>query len=247
MFSGSFMTLSEFFSTPIKLIPKSFYYKNYLEVFYKYNLQRYIFNSIFVVIVVIGCNIFLSPMVGYSLAKFRFPGREVLFLFIIATMMIPFNAIVIPLFLIIKRMGLINSYQGLIMPQVMTAFGIFLMRQFIRSIPDSYIDAARIDGCGEFKIFLRIIFPLSRPAIITLMILTFVANWNAFLWPLIILTSDVKKTLPLALARYLSMYTNEWNLLMTASVISCIPVLIFFFMFSSHFIEGMSGLSGLKE
>lgn len=247
MFSSSFLTRANFLSTPIKLLPTSFYYKNYIELFSKSNFQQYIFNSTLIAAIVVISNIVFSPLVGYGFAKFRFPGRNILFFFILATMMIPFNVIVIPLYLIIRKIGWINTYQGIIAPQIVTAFNIFLMRQFIGSIPNDYIDAARIDGCSEFKIFLRIIFPLSRPAITTVMILTLVNNWNMLMWPLIILTSEKKKTLPVVLTGFLSIYGNEWNSLMAASVISSIPVLVFFFIFSSYFIKGMSGLSGLKE
>lgn len=246
MFSGSLMTLGQIFSTPIRLWPSEFHFENYREVFVRFDLHRYFFNSTLVAIAVIALNVFFCPLVGYSLAKFRFPGRELLFLFILSTMMIPFDVIVIPLFLVIHRFGWVDSYQAVIIPQAMTAFGIFLMRQFIRGTPDDYIDAARIDGCKEFQIFYRIIFPLSMPAITTLVILSFVATWNSFLWPLIVLTSDAKKTLPIALARFLSLYSQEWNLLMAASVIASGPVLILFAFLNKHFIEGMSGLSGLK-
>lgn len=246
MFSGSLMSLNQIFSTPIRLWPTEFHFENYQEVFVRFSLHRYFANSTFVVIIVLLFNGFFCPLIGYSLAKFRFPGRNFLFIFILCTMMIPFNVIVIPLYLTIRTFRWVNTYQGLIAPQIIIPFGIFLMRQFIYGIPNDYIDAARIDGCSEFRIFYQIILPLSAPAIVALSVLTFVNNWNAFLWPLIVLTSNAKKTLPIALAQFLSNYANEWHLLMTASVVASSPMLLFFFLFNKGFIEGMTGLSGLK-
>lgn len=247
MFSASFMPLEEMFSTPVRIWPSQLRLGNYLEVFTHFSLHRYFFNSVFVTVAVIVLNIFFCSLVGYSLSKFRFPGRDLLFILILCTMMIPPTVTVIPLYLTIRSFGWIDSFWGLIVPQAIAPFGIFLMRQFIRSIPDDYIDAARIDGCGEFKIFYRIIMPLSLPAIVTLSVITFVNTWNLFLWPLVIITSDAKKTLPIALNQFLSNYANDWHLLMTASVIASSPLVVFFFLFNKGFIEGMTGLSGLKE
>jgi multiple sugar transport system permease protein len=247
MFSASFMPLEEVFSTPVRLWPSRPRLLNYGEIFTKFSLHRYFLNSVVLTIFTLFCNIFFCSLVGYSLAKFKFPGRDILFTLILATMMIPSNVIVIPLYLLIRSLGWVNSFWGLSFPHVIAPFGVFLMRQFIRSIPDDYIDAARIDGCSEFKIFYRIIMPLSLPAIATLSVVTFVNIWNLFLWPLIVITSDAKKTLPIALNQFLSNYANDWNLLMAASVIATSPILLFFFVFNRGFIEGMTGLSGLKE
>lgn len=232
---------------PVRLWPSRPRLLNYGEIFTKFSLHRYFLNSVILTIFTLICNIFFCSLVGYSLAKFTFPGRDMLFTLILATMMIPSNVIVIPLYLLIRSFGWVNSFWGLSLPHAITPFGIFLMRQFIRAIPDDYIDAARIDGCSEFKIFYRIIMPLSLPAIATLSVVTFVNVWNLFLWPLIVITSDAKKTLPIALNQFLSNYANDWNLLMAASVVATSPILLFFFVFNRGFIEGMTGLSGLKE
>lgn len=247
MFSASFMPLEEVFSTPVRLWPSRPRLLNYSEIFTKFSLHRYFLNSVLLTVFTLVCNIFFCSLVGYSLAKFKFPGRDILFTLILATMMIPSNVIVIPLYLLIRSLGWVNSFWGLSFPHVIAPFGVFLMRQFIRSIPDDYIDAARIDGCSEFKIFYRIIMPLSLPAIATLSVVTFVNIWNLFLWPLIVISSDAKKTLPIALNQFLSNYANDWNLLMAASVVATSPILLFFFVFNRGFIEGMTGLSGLKE
>jgi multiple sugar transport system permease protein len=153
---------------------------------------------------------------------------------------------VVPLYLIVRQFGWIDTYQALILPFAMSAFGIFLMRQFIVSIPDDYIAAARVDGASEIRIFLEIIVPLSRPAMTTLAILVFVQNWDEFLWPLVVVSSDDLRTLPIGLAKFLGQYQNQWNLLMAGAVVAALPVVLLFLFLQRRFLESLSGLSGIK-
>uniref|UniRef100_A0A7C1FEU6 Carbohydrate ABC transporter permease n=1 Tax=Caldilinea aerophila TaxID=133453 RepID=A0A7C1FEU6_9CHLR len=246
MLSASFMTNSELFSARFQLLPSTLYWGNYVEVFARFNFMRYLSNSVFVTGVIVLLNLLFSPMVGYSLAKFDYPGKNILLLFILATVMVPFTAILIPLFLIVRGLGWVNTYQGLIIPFAMSAFGIFLMRQFIVSVPDDYIDAARIDGASEFRIYFQIVLPLIQPALITLAIIVFVASWDEFLWMLVVTTGDALRTLPIGLAKFREQYQTRFELMMAGSVIAAAPVVIMFLALQRRFLQGMAGLSGLK-
>lgn len=246
MFSASLMSKQDIFSTPIRLVPASFQWSNYVEIFVRFNLHVYFLNSVLVVICVVAGNAFLSTMVGYSLSKFAYPGRTLVFYFILGTMMVPLTVIVIPLYVLVRSLGWTDSYLALIIPVAMTPFGVFLMRQFVVGIPTDYIEAARIDGCTEFGILLRLILPLSVPGISALSIITFVYNWDSFLWPLIVISVEKYKTLPLGLVHFLGLYEQEWHLLMSASVVSVVPVLVGLFVLQRRFIEGMTSISGLK-
>jgi len=245
--SASFMTRADITETPIHLIPPEWRPQNYLDIFRGgANLGRYFANSLFVTSSVVVLNVLFCSLTGYSLAKFRFPGRALIFTGIMATIMVPFNVIVVPLFLIMRQFGWIDTYQALILPYAMSAFGIFLMRQFIVGIPDDYIAAARVDGASEPRIFVQIILPLARPAITTLAILTFVQNWDEFLWPLVVVNSDEHRTLPIGLAKFLGQYENQWHLLMAGSVVAALPVVMLFLVMQRRFLESLSGLSGIK-
>lgn len=246
MFAASLMTLGDVFTTPVNLYPPEWRPQNYIDIFTEFNIGRYFLNSVIVTGSIVILHLIFCSIVGYSMAKFDYPGKNVIFAFIMATLMIPFAVILIPLYLIVRTFGWIDSYQGLILPFAMSPIGIFLMRQFIFGVPDDYIDAARIDGASELGIFFRIVLPLSRPAIITLAIITFVTNWDVFLWPLIVTTTDRYRTLPIGLAQFLQEYQNEWNLLMAGAVVAVLPVVILFLAMQRRFLEGMAGLSGLK-
>jgi multiple sugar transport system permease protein len=246
MFMASFMTLGDVFTTPVNLFPPEWRPQNYIDIFTEFNIGRYFINSMIVTGSIVILQVVFCSIVGYSMAKFDYPGKNLIFAFIMATLMIPFTVIVIPLYLIVRAFDWIDTYQGLIFPFSMSPIGIFLMRQFIVSVPDDYMDAARIDGASELGIFFRIVLPLSRPAIITLAIITFVTNWDDFLWPLIVTTTDRYRTLPIGLAQFLQEYQNEWNLLMAGAVVAVLPVMILFLAMQRRFLEGMAGLSGLK-
>lgn len=246
MVSASLMSAEELFSTSARLIPSTFQWTNFAEVFGRFNFGRYLGNSIIVTGAVVLLNLVFSPMVGYSLAKFDFPGKNILFFFILATVMVPFTAILIPLFLIIRSLDWVNTYQALILPFAMSAFGIFLMRQFALAVPDDYLDAARIDGASEYRIYFQIVLPLLQPALITLAIIVFVAIWDEFLWMLVVTTGDNLRTLPIGLAKFVEQYTTRFELMMAGSVISAAPVVIVFLSIQQRFLQGMAGLSGLK-
>ena len=246
--SASFMTLPDITATPIHLIPPRWQPQNYIEIFTGgVNLGRYFANSLLVTSSVVILNVLFCSLTGYSLAKFRYPGRDLIFGGIMGTIMVPFNVIVVPLYLIVRQFDWIDTYQALIVPFAMSAFGIFLMRQFIASIPDDYIAAARVDGASEPRIFFQIIVPLARPAMITLAILVFVQNWDEFLWPLVVISSDAHRTLPIGLAKFLGQYENQWHLLMAGSVVAALPVVVLFIALQRRFLESLGGLSGLKS
>jgi multiple sugar transport system permease protein len=246
MFMASFMERGDVLATPINFVPPIWHPENYVRIFRDFDIGLYFANSVIVTGAVVILNVIFCSLVGYSLAKFDYPGKTIIFLFIMSTVMVPFAVLLIPLYLIVRAFNWINTYPGLIVPFGMSAFGIFLMRQFMLSVPDDYMDAARIDGAGEFSIFWRIVVPLSRPAIVTLAILSFVGNWDEFLWPLIITTTDRYRTLPIGLSRLLEAYQNEWNLLMAGSVVAALPLILLFLVMQRRFLEGMAGLSGLK-
>lgn len=246
MASTSLMTSQELFEARVHILPDAPTLNNYVEVFTKFNFGRYLTNSIFVTSMVVLLNLIFSPMIGYSLAKFDYPGKTVLLLFILATVMVPFTAILIPLFLIIRGLNWVNTYQALIVPFAMSAFGVFLMRQFMLAVPDDYIDAGRIDGAGEFRIYFRIVLPLIQPALVTLAIVVFVGNWDEFLWMLVVTTGDALRTLPVGLAKFVEQYRTRYELMMAGSVIAAAPVVIMFLLLQRRFLQGMAGLSGLK-
>jgi multiple sugar transport system permease protein len=246
MVSASLMSSQDFFSTEVRLLPSTIYTQNYIEVFTKFNFGNYLNNSLIVTGAVVLLNLIFTPMVGYSLAKFDYPGKTVLLLFVLATIMIPFTAILIPLFLIIRSFGWVNTYLGLIMPFAMSAFGVFLMRQFILAVPDDYIDAGRIDGASELRIYFQIVVPLIQPAMITLAIVVFVASWDEFLWMLVVTTGDALRTLPIGLAKFVEQYRTRYELMMAGSVVAAAPVVLVFLAVQRRFLQGMAGLSGLK-
>ena len=246
MVSASFMTTNEIFSPQIKLFPDSLRLNNFVTVFTEFNFAHYLLNSIIVTGSIILLNLIFCPLVGYSLAKFQYPGRNLLFTFIMATVMVPFTAILIPLYLIIRSLGWIDTYPAMIIPFAMSAFGIFLMRQFMHAIPDDYIDAARLDGASEFRIFLSVIVPISQPALITLALITFIANWDELLWPLIITNSDALRTLPIGLTKFVEAYQTRWELMMAGSVVAAMPAVLIFVLMQRRFLAGMASLSGLK-
>jgi multiple sugar transport system permease protein len=246
MVSASLMTSQDLFSTDFHIFPTVVTFQNYVEVFAKFNFSNYLKNSGIVASAVVILNLVFSPMVGYSLAKFDYPGKTLLMLFILATVMVPFTAILIPLFLIIRSIGWVNTYPGLIIPFAMSAFGVFLMRQFMLAVPDDYIDAGRIDGASELRIYFQIVLPLVQPALITLAIVIFVGIWDEFLWTLIITTGDALRTLPIGLAKFVEQYRTRYELMMAGSVIAATPVVIVFLSLQRRFLQGMAGLSGLK-
>ena len=211
-----------------------------------YIFLRNIFNSLVVALVCAVTTVLMSALTGYGLAKFKFRGRNLLFMLIMATMMIPFEAIMIPLYMVITKLGIQNSYTGLILPFLVSAFGIFMMRQYLITFPAEFLDAARVDGMSEPGIFLRIVFPNCKPAIATLAILAFRAQWDNLLWPLLISQSERMKTISLYIVKFTTeMHTDE-GAMMAVAAIASIPMFILFFALSNYFLGGASVYSSRK-
>ena len=216
----------------------------YQKIFEINGFERYVFNSFFVAIAGVLLTVLVCSLAGYAFAKMDFKGNDKLFLFLIFTMAIPTEVIIVPLFLIIKNLGWLNTYRALILP-LPTAFGVFIMRQAILDIPKDLIDASKIDGCSNIQIFVKVILPLIKSAILTLSIFTFVGAWNNFLWPLVASTKSEMKTLPLAFSLIETQYNSDVGLTMACAVINFLPPFIFYLFLQSRFKEGIT-LSGVK-
>lgn len=229
----------------LSLIPPNPSMANYREVLNETPFVRWFANSLLVAVVTTASVAFFDSLVGYVLAKFTFPGRQVIFLVILSTLMVPTEMLVIPWYVLAINLHWTNSYWGIMFPGVISAFGIFLMRQYMMSIPNDLLDAARIDGASEFRIFWEVVMPLCRPALAALGIFTFTYQWDDFFWPLIIITSEELRTLPLGLALFVVKNRTAWDLLMAGSVIATVPVLIVFLFFQRHFIRGIA-VTGMK-
>jgi multiple sugar transport system permease protein len=246
MILSSFKTTRELRQAPTRWVPQDPTLENYRELFQRLDFPRYFFNSTVVAVAVTAGNLLFCSMLGYALAKLEFPGKRVLFAVVLATLMIPGLVTLVPLFVLIANLELTNTHAGLILPFVAGAFGVFLMRQFILGIPDDLLDAARVDGAGEYRIFFRIVLPLCGPALATLGVLTFLSYWNSFLWPLVVATTEDMYTLPVALALF-SIGQQESNiaLLMAGSVVVILPVVVLFFAMQRYVIRGIA-TTGLK-
>jgi multiple sugar transport system permease protein len=246
MVSASLMPTGQSSSFPPKFLPSPATLEHYASLFTRLNLARYLFNSAFVSLTVTGLSLVINSMAGYAFAKYRFRGRDPLFKFLITSMVIPSQVTMLPLFLLLNKMGVINTYLGVIIPGMAGVFGIFLIRQFAMSIPDSLIEAARMDGASDFRIYWQLILPLCRPILLTLAIFTFMGTWNDFLWPLIVMTDDSMYTLPVALANLSLEHVQDTELMMAGSVITIFPVLLMFALLQKYYIEGIMA-GGLKE
>ncbi|MEU5725558.1 carbohydrate ABC transporter permease [Micromonospora sp. NPDC047738] len=226
--------------------PETFTLDNFRELFSRLDFPLYFFNSALVAALVTVGNLLFCSLVGYALAKLRYPGKRVLFLAVLGMLMVPGMVTFVPQFVLVSNMGLTNTYAGLILPFLVGPFGVFLMRQFLQSIPDDLIEAARVDGAGEFRIFWRVVLPLCRPALATLGILTFLGSWNNFLWPLVVATTEDKYTLPVALALYsVGQNRTDYGLLLSGAVVVVLPVLIVFLLLQRHFLRGIA-TTGIK-
>ena len=243
----SFKSASEIVRIPPTFFPEKWTAQSYLTIFNdpKIPLARFYFNSAFVSIMRVVITLFLSSLVGYVFAKYNFRGKNILFVYILIQLMIPFQVVMIPAYLILVQLKLIDSLWGLIVPTMVDAFGIFFMRQFIETFPNDLIDAARIDGSGEFGIYRKIVLPNLGAALATLGIFTFMATWNDYLWPLIVITTHEKRTLPLLLTWYTSQHGQRYDLTMAASVIVLVPVLLVYVFFQRWIVRGVA-LSGMK-
>ena len=247
MILGSFKGQGELLRVPPTWWPESPTLDNYRSLFGEQSFLRYFFNSAFVAIVITVANVTFSSMVGYALAKLNFRGKKLVFALVMGTLMIPGMVTFVPLFVLVANLGLVDSYPGLILPFLVTPFGVFLMRQFIIGLPDDLLDAGRIDGAGELRIFRQIILPLCGPALATLGILTFLGSWNSFLWPLVVAQTQSYYTLPVALALFSNnqQFIPNYGVLMAGATVVVVPVLIVFLVFQRRFIEGIAS-TGIK-
>ncbi len=245
MVSTSFKPSSEIYVFPPRWIPKNPTLKNYVDLFSSINFGRPFLNTVIVASSITFLSVLLSSMAGYAFAKFRFKGRDKLFFLILTTLMVPGQMTMIPVFLLLRYLGLLNTYTGLILPSAVSVFNIFFMRQFIITIPNDLIEAARIDGARESYIFFKIILPLSKPALTTISIFTFTGSWNSFLWPLIVAQDERMYTLPVAVSVLAGQYGENIAIQMAGSCIVITPILIFFLFAQRYFIKGIA-LTGLK-
>jgi multiple sugar transport system permease protein len=246
MLSTSLKSINEVFTYPPAIFGKVINWNNYLKISERYPFGRFFINSTIVTSVVVVVQLFTSSLGGYVFARLKFRFRDTIFLMYLATMMIPIHVTLIPVFIIMRYLGLVDRLPSLILTDLATAFGTFLMRQFYLTIPDSLEDAAKIDGCNPFSIYWRIFLPLSKPALATLGVFIFMGMWNDFIRPLIFISSIENMTLPLGLANMKGMYATNWPVLMAGTFISLLPVLIVFLLAQDFFVRSVT-LSGLKE
>jgi multiple sugar transport system permease protein len=239
MLSVSFMHPGEASALPPPLLPREPTFANYRELFERAGMGRYLLNSFLVASTITLLSLVFNLAAGYAFAKLRFAGRDRVFQTLLAALVIPAQVAMIPLFLIMKWLHLVNSYGGVIVPAMATVFGIFLVRQYARSIPDELLEAARIDGAGEWRIFGVIVLPLLKPIIVTLAIFTFLASWNDFMWPLIVLSDQQWQTAPVALAALSREHVQDNELMMAGSVVTIVPVLILFLVLQRYYIQGL--------
>jgi multiple sugar transport system permease protein len=273
MISASFQPVGDMFSWPPQWIPENPTLEGYRLFFgivpegqlegrtarAAFGVERWFINSVIVATAITVLQLFFNSLAAYVFAKRQFPGRDLIFLLFLATMMVPAAVTLIPNYLVLKHVplfggndiwglgghGMLDSYYGLVLPNVVSAFGIFLLRQYMQSIPDELLDAARIDGASEFKVFWKVVLPLCRPALAAMFIFTFTYAWEDFLWPLIIISNPDLYTAPLGLALFVTRNRTSWDMLMAGSVISTLPMVLVFMVFQRQFIRGIS-LSGMK-
>ena len=246
MLLGSFKTQGELLRRPVTWWPQDPTLDNYVRWFTDLHIERFFMNSLLVAAVTVLGNLLFCSLVGYALAKMDFVGKRVLFLLVMVTLMVPGVVTFVPLFVMVSKLGLVNTYPGLILPFLVSPLGVFLMRQFMMGIPDSLIEAARIDGAGELRTFARIVMPLCGPPLATLGILTFLGSWNNFLWPLIAGQSQEKYTLPVALSLYSTgQNATDYGLLLAGAVLVIAPIVALFIALQRYFIQGVAS-TGIK-
>jgi multiple sugar transport system permease protein len=246
MLLGSVKSEGEILRDPNGWLPAAPTVEHYRTWFGRLHLGTYFTNSVVVAVVTVLGNLLFCSLVGYALAKLRFPGKRLLFGLVLVTLMVPGVVTFVPLFVVVAKLGLVDTYAGLILPFLTSPLGVFLMRQFIRGIPDPLLEAARIDGAGELRIFARVVLPLCGPALATLGILTFLASWNNFLWPLVVAQNQDRYTLPVALSLYSTgEQATDYGLLLAGSVMVVTPIVLLFIALQRWFVQGVAG-TGLK-
>lgn len=240
MLSLSLMPGGEANQYPPRLFPSVLTVEHYRTLFSRLDMARYVLNSAFLATTVTLISVLINGAAGYAFAKFRFKGRDSLYRLLVGALVIPGQVTMLPLFLMMKEMGLVNTYVGAMIPWLASIFGIFLVRQYALSIPDDLLDAARIDGAGEWQIFRRVVIPVIRPILLTLAVFTFMGAWNDFLWPLIVLSNDARYTLPVALANLSLEHVQDTELMMAGAVLTILPVLIVFVSMQRYYINGIT-------
>jgi multiple sugar transport system permease protein len=246
MLFTSFKPEAQIAQYPPKLFPETWTLENYENVWSRIPFARLFLNSVILAGGVTIISLFLDSMAAYALARLNFPGRDAIFIIILIALMLPFQVMFIPLFVVVHDLGMLDSYSGLIVPRATNAFGIFLLRQFFMTLPKELDEAARIDGTSEFGIYWKIILPLSGPALATLAIFHFMYNWNDFLWPLLITSSTEMRTLPAGLALFVGQHVVEYGVVMAGAVLTLLPLLVAFLFAQRYFIQGIA-MSGIKD
>ncbi len=239
MVSASFMPTGQASTFPPPVLPSAPTLQHYVDLFTRLNLARDFGNSLFITVGVTLFSLVANSMAGYAFAKLRFKGRESVFRVLIAAMVIPGQVGMMPLFLMVKGLGLVNTPWGVMIPGLATVFGIFMIRQFALSIPEDLLDAARIDGASEFRIYWTIVMPVLRPILVTMATFSFLSAWNDFMWPLIVLSDDSRYTLPVALANLVGEHVQDTELMMAGSVLTVLPVLLVFLVMQRSYIKGV--------
>ena len=239
MVSASLMPTGEASRLPPRLLPSRVTGEHYRELFTRLDLGRYLLNSAALSAAVTAIALLVNSMAGYALAKLPFRGRDALLRVLLGALVIPAQVSMLPLFLLVKSLGLVNTYGGVIIPGMASIFGIVLIRQYALSIPESLLQAARIDGAGELRIYWSIVLPLCRPILVTLGMFTFMGTWNDFLWPLIVLTGQDRQTLPVALANLAGEHVQDVELMMAGAVLTVLPIMIMFLALQRYYIEGI--------
>jgi len=239
MVSASFMQTGMANQYPPHLVPRHPTFAHYREIFTRLSMGRFVLNSAIISLVVTGLSLFINSAAGYAFAKLRFRGRDKLFRGLMLGLVVPVQVAMLPLFLLFKEMRLINTYWGVIIPSLASIFGIFLIRQYTLDIPDDLLDAARIDGASEFRIYRSVVLPVIVPILATLAIWTFLTTWNDFMWPLIVLSDQSKMTLPVALANLAGEHVQDTELMMAGSVVTVLPVLLVFLFLQRYYVQGI--------
>lgn len=239
MVSASLMPTGQASTFPPRLFPREVTFEHYVTLFTRLNLGRFFVNSSVIALSVTAVSLLVNSAAGYAFAKLRFRSRDRLFRLLAAGLVIPVQVAMLPLFLLMKELGLINTYAGVIIPSLASIFGIFLVRQYALAIPDDLLDAARIDGAGELRIFWSIVLPTIVPILATLAIWTFLSTWNDFMWPLIVLSDERRYTLPVALANLVGEHVQDAELMMAGSVLTTLPVLLVFLFLQRYYIQGV--------
>jgi multiple sugar transport system permease protein len=227
------------------LIPTEFTVQNFVYVFTEVPFARYLWNSFFTSAVITVAALLFHSMAAYALARLRFPGREKIFMTIFATLLVTAPVVLIPLFLVARELNLLNSYAGLIIPAIFNAFGIFLLRQFYLGLPKEVEEAAIIDGCNHWRVYWNIVLPMSRPILSALAVFFFLANWNAFVWPLIVTNDEALTVVQLGISSFQTQYSSNWNYILAAATVAALPMLALFFTFQRQIVESIK-TSGLK-